>query len=310
MFKNTYITIIVLIIIYQIFLDCTKNFEIDTESEKKNSIKEPKKISVTNKSSSESESSVKSETINNDSSEESQDSDKQSEKTQDIQEDFLDFGYGNAHQIKNINGDKMYIWLFKDSMPWSKIMYKPKSEYMYEYTFKVEIPSLRVYKEWKSLIPNIYVKPNTSEITIPCNDEEGALTVCNLIINNFQNKISIDQIIKEDLINQTINKLKKYKTLKIKLKNQIIQLLNGFSKKNSRKDFSHDLSIENRQFDKINKNHNVPTTERFVPNMTRGVDISQQIESSNFNINHEVKENFSTYQPLTSMEGATDFSYI
>jgi hypothetical protein len=181
---------------------------------------------------------------------------------------------------------------------------------MYEYSFKVDIPSLKVYKEWKSLIPNIYVEPKTSEITIPCNDEEGALTVCNLIINNFRNKISIGQIIKEDMINQTIGKLKKYHTLKAKLKNQIIQLLNGFSESNSRKDFSQDLSIENRQFAKISQNHSVPTTERFETNVTRGANTIEQIESSNFNINHQVKENFSNYQPLTSMDGDNSFSYI
>lgn len=308
MFENTYITIIVLIIIYQIFLDCTKDFEIDSENEKDVINKKPKNISVTNKSSS--ESSKKSESITNVSSEESEKSEKELPKKQINEEYFTDFGYGDAHQIKNINGNKIFIWLFKENIPWSKIIYNPNSEYMYEYTFKVEIPSLKVYKEWKTLIPNIYVEPNTSEMTIPCNDEEGALTVCNLIINNFQNKISIDQIMKEDLINQTINKLKKYKTLKIKLKNQIIQLLNGYNKSNSRKDYSQDLSLDNRQFNNISKNHNVPTTERFVPNITRGANITQQIGSSNFNINHQVKENFSTYQPLTSMEDATDFSYV
>jgi hypothetical protein len=308
MFKNTYITIIVLIIIYQIFLDCTKDFEIDSENEKDDINKKPKNISVTNKSLS--ESSKKTESITNVSSEESEKSEKELPKKQINEEHFTDFGYGDAHQIKNINGNKIYIWLFKENIPWSKIIYNQNSEYMYEYTFKVEIPSLKVYKEWKTLIPNIYVEPNTSEITIPCNDEEGALTVCNLIINNFQNKISIDQIMKEDIINQTINKLKKYKTLKIKLKNQIIQLLNGYNKSNSRKDYSQDLSLDNRQFNNINKNHNVPTTERFVPNITRGANITQQIGSSNFNINHQVKENFSTYQPLTSMEDATDFSYV
>ena len=51
MFKNTYITIIVLIIIYQIFLDCTKDFEIDSENDKDDINKKPKNISVTNKSS-------------------------------------------------------------------------------------------------------------------------------------------------------------------------------------------------------------------------------------------------------------------
>ena len=305
MFKNTYITLIVLIIIYQIFLDCTKDFEIDSENEKDDQNEKPENISVTNKSLS--ESSNKTESTIDVSSEHSE---KEIPKKQNNEEHFSDFGYGRAHQIKNINGKKMYIWLFKENIPWSKIIYNQNSEYMYEYTFKVQIPSLKVYKEWKSLIPNIYVEPNTSEITIPCNDEEGALTVCNLIINNFQNKISIDQIMKDDLINQTINKLKKYKSLKIKLKNQIIQLLNGYNKTNSRKDYSQDLSLDNRQFDKISENHNVPTTERFVPNLTRGADITQQIESSNFNINHKVKENFSTYQPLTSMEDATDFSYF
>ena len=112
------------------------------------------------------------------------------------------------------------------------------------------------------------------------------------------------------MINQTIGKLKKYHTLKAKLKNQIIQLLNGFSESNSRKDFSQDLSIENRQFAKISQNHSVPTTERFETNVTRGANTIEQIESSNFNINHQVKENFSNYQPLTSMDGDNSFSYI
>ena len=40
----------------------------------------------------------------------------------------------------------------------------------------------------KSIIPNINLNPNTSEIIIPSNDEEGALSVANLITGLYIRK--------------------------------------------------------------------------------------------------------------------------
>ena len=92
--------------------------------------------------------------------------------------------------------------------------------------------------------------PHTKELIIPANDEEGALSVTNLILNNFKNKISVQDIVSKNLITISINKAKKYPIVKTKLKEQIKILLSNknLSRGLKKPEYEADLSkaIKNR----------------------------------------------------------------
>ena len=50
----------------------------------------------------------------------------------------------------------------------------------------VKIPTFDMFNDWKKLIPNLSFNPESNEIIIPSNDEEGALSVANLMLNYFK----------------------------------------------------------------------------------------------------------------------------
>ena len=156
---------------------------------------------------------------------------------------FKNFPYGEPHNTKMSKDGPIYFWKFSTPQPWTKILHLPGKDYSYEFSFRIEVPSINHYQSWKKVIPNIHFNPDTEEITIPTNDEEGALSVANLIINNFKNKITIDDILQKNLINISINKAKNFPIVKKKIKEQIIDLLN--KKDNSFKreaDYEEDLA--------------------------------------------------------------------
>ena len=84
-----------------------------------------------------------------------------------------------------------------------------------------------MFNDWKKLIPNLSFNPKSNEIIIPSNDEEGALSVSNLMLNYFRNKIELDEIINNNLLNISINKAKKYANVKYKLKKQVVDMMNS-----------------------------------------------------------------------------------
>ena len=161
---------------------------------------------------------------------------------------FKNFAYGEPHKMEMSKDGPIYMWKFNQPVPWSKILHLPGKDFSYEFSFKVEIPSINHYQSWKKVIPNINFNPDTEEITIPCNDEEGALSVANLIINNFKNKISKKDIIQKNLINISIVKAKKFPIVKKKIKEQIIDMLTKKDESFKREaDYEEDLAKAKQQ---------------------------------------------------------------
>lgn len=140
--------------------------------------------------------------------------------------------------------DNYIMWEFMDPEPWTKIIYKYHED---EYTFfiKVKIPSLNDYQSWKNIIKNIDFNPRSGELIIITKNEESALAIANLIVSNFSGNISIDDIIKKDLINVSIIKATKYDVVKNKLREQIMTILNPPKITNSNMDFQTDLATNN-----------------------------------------------------------------
>ena len=137
--------------------------------------------------------------------------------------------YGKPHTIKQDEKGPYYLWKFDQPEPWSQITYRPSDEFVYSFWLKIQVPSLEHYRKWKSVIPNLEFNSKTSEIIIPANDEEGALSVANLIINHFNDKIKFKTIMKKNLIDISIAKAKKFPMVKNKLKEQIMEELYGIN---------------------------------------------------------------------------------
>jgi hypothetical protein len=118
--------------------------------------------------------------------------------------------------------DKYILWDFRDPNPWSKIVYKYNDPYPFYFFIKVKISSLNDYNNWKNIITNLDFDPKTGELILPTQDEESALAIINLILVQFKGDLSMEDIISKNLIDISINKIKKYDVVKNKIKEQII----------------------------------------------------------------------------------------
>ena len=122
----------------------------------------------------------------------------------------------------HIEENKYIEWEYYENNPWSKIIYYYNKEYPFYFYIKIKIPSLNDYENWKNIIVNIDFDPKTGEIIIPTKDEESALSIANLIILNFKGELSLNEIVKKDLIGTSITTARKSENVKNNIKEQII----------------------------------------------------------------------------------------
>lgn len=144
--------------------------------------------------------------------------------------------------------NKFIVWENYEPKPWSKIVYKYGDKYPFYFFIKIKIPSLNDYQSWKKIITNIDFDPKSGEVIIPTTDEETALSIANLMINNLRGEISLEEIIKKNLILISINKAKKYDVVKNKIKEQVISSITPIKFKSNDIELpqNHDISIKSK----------------------------------------------------------------
>ena len=123
--------------------------------------------------------------------------------------------------------NKCIIWTFIIEKPWTQIVYNYGEQFPFKFFIKIKIPSLNDYQNWKHIIPNLDFDSKTGEIIISSKDEAGALAITNLIISNFQGQLSIENILEKNLIPISIVKAQQYEMVRNKLREQIIESLQG-----------------------------------------------------------------------------------
>lgn len=165
---------------------------------------------------------------------------------------FEELDYGEPDKVTMLTDGPIYEWNFKNPEIWTKIVSKPGSDFKYIFmTSKIKIPSLEKYSEWKNIIPNINFDHNTKELILPSNDEDSAIAVLNLMNNHFNDNLSMEDILRKDLINLSIRKSKKYPVVCKKIKEQIIETFTDKKPEMKQIDYSEDLSnaIQYRELD-------------------------------------------------------------
>jgi len=123
--------------------------------------------------------------------------------------------------------NKFIMWTFIIEKPWTQIIYNYGHKFPFKFFIKIKIQSLNDYQTWKEIIPNLDFDSKTGEVIIPSKDEAGALAIANLIISNFQGQLSIENILEKNLIPISITKAQQHEIVKNKLREQIIELLQG-----------------------------------------------------------------------------------
>ena len=156
--------------------------------------------------------------------------------------------YGTPSSMKE---NEYIIWTFYEPKPWTKIIYKYHVEYPFYFFIKIKIPSLNDYENWKKIITNLEFNPSSGDIIIPAKDEETALAIANLIISNFNDNISLSDIINKDLIGISIMKTKKHENIKNKIREQIMNSYKSKSIVNNNMEFQTDLAINNNYYSSV-----------------------------------------------------------
>jgi hypothetical protein len=163
--------------------------------------------------------------------------------------------FGKPYQVIP---NKYIIWTFIIEKPWTQIVYYYGQQFPFKFFIKIKIPSLNDYQSWKHIIPNLDFDSKTGEIIISSKDEAGALAITNLIIANFQGQLSIENILEKNLIPISITKAQQYEMVRNKLREQIIESLQGKTP-DSRTDYEQDLANnENKSTMKQNFENIVP----------------------------------------------------
>lgn len=174
------------------------------------------------------------------------------------QDDYPDINkFGKPYEYEE---NKYIVWEFMDPEPWSRIVYRYNEEYPYQFYIKAKIPSLNDYENWKNIITNLQFNPRPGELIIPTKSEESAIAIANLIISNFGGSISLDDIIKKDLIGISIAKATKYEVVKNKLKEQIINMIKP-PPLTSSVDFQQDLALGSSPFASVEQKKDIGAWE-------------------------------------------------
>lgn len=122
---------------------------------------------------------------------------------------------------KNIYGKftnfKVYRYYNTINRPWDMIDVIP--DHVYEYKFYIKIRANIDMIAWKKILPTIEYQDGY--LSLETNDEDVALAIVNMVISNSLKNMSLEDIIKNQLIDITIKQLKERKIVRPKIVSQI-----------------------------------------------------------------------------------------
>ena len=196
MFKESLICIIVAIVTYQIYLDFKKKSKSNLISnQEKKKVETPVEIQP------------------------------QKPMNYDTPNTFIHPQLGKPDKIIS----EGYLFIIENPNPWNAIIFNQSKQEKYLFILKINNKSkytknfISNLEKWKSIIPQFIFNIESGEIMIPQSDEDVALALANLILSNFSNQLEFDNIVKNNLINISINKIKSHSSVRKKIIEQILE---------------------------------------------------------------------------------------
>lgn len=126
----------------------------------------------------------------------------------------------DSNTFTNSELEKVKEIIIVNKEPWVKI--KKKGNINNYYINIINFDEVK-FLEWKDLIPDLEYDITDKVLKIPSKDEERAMSIANLLISNMKNDIDMSEIIKNDLINKSIKKSRKFNVVFTKIKNLVIE---------------------------------------------------------------------------------------
>ena len=171
-----------------------------------------------------------------------------------------------------------YLFNIKNPQPWNSIVFNPNAELKYLFIIKLNVsPNERnLYKEkiinWYKFIPGIRFNEN-DELIVPAPDENSALAVTNLVINNLKGDLNFKNIVENKLIEISLNKIRTYSSIRTKIIEQIMESIYGnMEELNESLDYQEDLAETINTIEE--ENVNVPENNELQPLAYEGTEFS------------------------------------
>lgn len=148
--------------------------------------------------------------------------------------------YGKPDHISENNGVKVCVWNFQNPKPWNILVNDPSLKFPLIFGFKYNLgENISKLKKWKNVIPNLEYKNNI--LYLPSKDEESSLALLNLILSNLNDELLFEEIINNNLIPISVNKIKSHQLIKNKILEQIMEKVSTETDVNSA-DYATDLA--------------------------------------------------------------------
>ena len=292
MFKQSLIILVFLIVIYQIYL----NYTSESISSKSKDSKDEENATVLH-SKTDSLQSISKKMSNQKNSGIS----KQNNRMPRIQVNQNISSNKHFNKVNSNNGSNLIIhpvygkpsmktdigfkYTDKVPSPWTFVIFNPNNTPNHHYA--ISLLPLTKYVHANHIITTVskwdeYLKLNRIEILfnnnnlellIPSQDEEFALTVCNLMINTIIGNLTIEGISNNNLIQVSLNKIKNYPMIKNKIIEQIKENME------EREKFSSDTN--NSDEDMLDYKEDLATSEAFDRSEINTMERNNTIESMN-----------------------------
>ena len=126
-----------------------------------------------------------------------------------------------------------YLFIIRNPQPWNAIVFNQNKELKYLFIIRININNsnkniyLQTINQWKEIVPGINLSLESNELTIPAENENVALAITNLILNNLKGDLTFKNIVENNLIQISIMKIQNYASVKTKIIEQIMESLNG-----------------------------------------------------------------------------------
>ena len=194
-----------------------------------------------------------------------------------------------------------YLFIIKNPQPWNAIVFNQNKEQKYLFILKIPKNFGRIDKivnEWGQIIKGIELN-EMNELIIPSVDENSALAILNLMLNNIKGDLSLENIQKNNLIGISVAKIRNYSSIRSKIIEQIMESLSGKSESVEGVEYEEDLAETANEDER-------PLSKRLVHGESR-LQNKESFDNDLMEVNKATPK-YNSNEPIP-YEG-TEFSYV